>query len=183
MHQPPRLLEKPQSQMSPGHPPRPTTTWPHTPYSHPGLHRHLVVTLERALLRAMASTTPLASGDVLLGGGNRPPGSLWREWNRCGLSGGSLAALLAWGFSQSSVRQSPSSASTSTADKGLPSRQEVWLWHVGQCRLSVLVGSPGDISTVSVLAVRRLISSFLTTSPLPRLKCPRSPCAQIQCKA
>lgn len=51
-----------------------------------------------------------------------------------------------------------------------------------QCRLSVLVGSPGDISTVSVLAVRRLIS-FLTTSPLPRLKCPRSPCAQIQCKA
>lgn len=50
-----------------------------------------------------------------------------------------------------------------------------------QCRLSVLVGSPGD--PVSVLAVRRLISSFLTTSPLPRLKCPRSPCAQIQCKA
>lgn len=90
MHQSPRLLKQGlKTKFHSGDLPTTITMASYTPSHNLGLHRHLVVILGRApngmslppfTKGNCVQSTYSAWGRSLVWGGNRPPGSLWREW-------------------------------------------------------------------------------------------------------
>lgn len=123
-HQPPRLLKRLKAKCHLGHTPSSPS-----PLRNLGLHCHLVVTLGRAPLRQIGSSPSTGLGRSPVGGGNRPLGSLWREW-RCvwSLWGSNTIGP---GILEQQCLTDPPCTSPSVASKAVLSRQAVCVWCVG----------------------------------------------------